>query len=405
MSAATRGPALLAALQASDVRRPCAVVDLDAFDANLARLVQPLRPGQTLRVASKSLRVPALLRRALQHDAVQGILGFHVDEVALLAQEGLLDELGPLGMLVAYPPGPDDVGAYAALTAAHVPPIWAAVDGPEAVRALGTAAVQAGTEVQVCIDLDLSLRPAPKLHLGVRRSPIRSVADALALADVIAATDGVRLTALLGYEAQIAGIQDRAGAGLAARATDWVMKGIKARSRTQVLERRRAVVDALEARGVELTVVNGGGTGSVDFTATDASITEIAAGSGLLCPHLFDGYAGLDLQPAAFFALSVVRCSDPGFATLFGGGWVASGSAGPDRLPQPWWPAVDLVGLEGAGEVQTPVVGTLSWGDTVLFRHAKSGELFEHTADVALIQGGAVVDVVPTYRGLHSRFG
>jgi D-serine deaminase-like pyridoxal phosphate-dependent protein len=402
---AERGPTLIAALDDAGVHRPCALVDLDAFDANLDRLLQPLHGEQTLRVASKSIRVPALLRRALKHERVQGILGYHVAEVALLEREGLLGELGPLGMLVAYPPGPHDVARYAALTAATETPIWSVVDGPEAVRALGKAGQDAGVDIQVCIDLDLSLRPAGRLHLGVRRSPIRSVADATALARTIQGTPGVELSALLGYEAQIAGIQDHAGAGLLGKATDLVMKGIKARSRALVLERRAAVVDALTAMGVSLQVVNGGGTGSVDFTSTDRSITEIAAGSGLLCPHLFDGYAGLDLQPAAFFALSVVRRSDAGFATVFGGGWVASGSAGPDRLPQPWWPAVDLLGLEGAGEVQTPLVGDLQWGDTVLFRHAKSGELFEHTAEVALIQQGKVVDVVPTYRGLGSAFG
>ncbi len=402
-----RGPALIAALDDAGIRRPCALVDLDAFDRNLDRLLKPLRADQTLRVASKSLRVPALLRRALAHDRVEGILGFHVAEAELLAREGLFAELGPLGLLVAYPPGPHDLAATAALTAAETP-LWVAVDGPDAVRALGKAGQDAGVDIQVCIDVDLSLRPAFGLHLGVRRSPIRTVEDATALARIVDATSGVTLSALLGYEAQIAGIQDHAGPGLVTRATDLVMKGIKSRSRALVLERRAAVVDALTALGVQLAFVNGGGTGSVDFTATDPSVTEIAAGSGLLCPLLFDGYSGLDLEPAAFFALSVVRRSDPGFATVFGGGWVASGSAGPERLPQPWWPAVDLLGLEGAGEVQTPLVDRddrLSWGDTVLFRHAKSGELFEHTAEAVLVANGEVVDVVPTYRGLGSSFG
>src|SRR3546814_18125807 len=57
------------------VATPAMVVDLDAFDANADDLER--RAGGTpLRVASKSLRFPALLRRALAHDAFSGVLAY-----------------------------------------------------------------------------------------------------------------------------------------------------------------------------------------------------------------------------------------------------------------------------------------------------------------------------------------
>jgi D-serine deaminase-like pyridoxal phosphate-dependent protein len=89
---------------------------------------------------------------------------------------------------------------------------------------------------------------------------------------------------------------------------------------------------------------------------------------------------------------------------VHGGGLVASGPAGRDRLPSPWLPeGLHLTALEGAGEVQTPLTGPgasrLAIGDLVWFRHAKAGELFEHTNDVHLLEGDAFVDRVPTYRG------
>lgn len=386
-----RGAALVAAIAGH--RRPCALVDLDAFDRNLDRLCAPLHDAVTLRVASKSLRVPRLIERVLERSGARGVLCYHVDEAKLLAERGIDD------LLVAYPPAPEDAPVYAALAAGGTR-IWATVDGAPAVRALGAAATAAGAELELCIDIDLSLRAAG-MHIGVRRSPIRGADDALALARVIADTPGVRLTAVLGYEAQVAGVQDHTGS-----VQDLAMKVVKPRSRALALERRRAVVAALTDAGFAIEVVNGGGTGSVDFTAADPSVTEISAGSGLLCPHLFDGYAGLALEPAAFFAMSVVRVSDDGYATCFGGGYVASGSAGPDRLPKPWWPeGLGVLGIEGFGEVQTPFQGHLAYGDTVLCRHAKSGELAEHFAEVVLVSGGAVVDVVPTYRGLGVRFG
>ena len=38
------------------------------------------------------------------------------------------------------------------------------------------------------------------------------------------------------------------------------------------------------------------------------------------------------------------------------------------------------------------------------FRHAKSGEPFEHTPTVHLLRGESFVDSVPTYRGLGLAF-
>jgi D-serine deaminase-like pyridoxal phosphate-dependent protein len=100
----------------------------------------------------------------------------------------------------------------------------------------------------------------------------------------------------------------------------------------------------------------------------------------------------------------VVRRPAPGFATLLGGGWVASGPADGSRLPVPWLPAgLSLLGTEGAGEVQTPVRGRaadgLRVGDRVWFRHAKAGELAEHVTELHLVDGDRLAGTVPTYRG------
>ena len=91
-------------------RRPCALVDLQAFDRNLARLLRPLQ-GISLRVASKSVRVPALLSRVLEHDAAVGILTFHARETRSLAEAGFED------LLLAYPPAPEDLEDLVAASA------------------------------------------------------------------------------------------------------------------------------------------------------------------------------------------------------------------------------------------------------------------------------------------------
>lgn len=160
-----------------------------------------------------------------------------------------------------------------------------------------------------------------------------------------------------------------------------------------------------------LEFVNGGGTGSFESTSADTSVTELAAGSGLVGPTLFDAYRKFHPKPALQYALPVVRRPGPGVATMFSGGYVASGSGTPDRLPTPFRPAgLRLTKIEGAGEVQTPVLGTtadgLSIGDRVWLRHAKGGELAERLAEYHLIEAGdRDAESVPTYRGEGQCFG
>jgi D-serine deaminase-like pyridoxal phosphate-dependent protein len=174
-------------------------------------------------------------------------------------------------------------------------------------------------------------------------------------------------------------------------------------SMAEITERRAEIAAAVGAVA-PLRFVNGGGTGSLELTTREEAVTELAAGSGFYAPALFDDYSRFSLRPAAGFALPVVRRSAPGCVTALGGGYVASGAAGEDRLPAPWLPAgLHLDKFEGAGEVQTPLLGEvavrLRVGDRVYMRHAKAGELCERFDRLHLVAGDAIVAEAPTYRG------
>ncbi|MBF5045827.1 amino acid deaminase/aldolase [Aggregicoccus sp. 17bor-14] len=375
-------------------RLPAALVDLELFDANAAALVRRAG-GKPLRLATKSVRCTALLRRVLRAEAgFRGLMAYHPREAAFLAAQGFED------LLVAYPTL--DAGALAevARAVAGGASVTLTVDAPEHVEAAARAARAAGTALPLCIDVDLSLR-LPGLHFGVHRSPLTTPRAALALAERVRATPGVRLEGLLGYEAQIAGVPDRSpGAPLQSAA----LRLLKRRSLPRLAARRAAVLRALEEAGFALRFVNAGGTGSLESSAAEAGVTELAAGSGLFAPTLFDGYARFRHQPAALFALPITRRPAPDLYTCHGGGYVASGAGGASRLPTPFLPeGCELVAHEGAGEVQTPVRYTgpepLALGAPLFFRHAKAGELCEHFATLLLVSGGRVVDEVPTYRG------
>ncbi|WP_422772873.1 amino acid deaminase/aldolase [Plantactinospora sp. WMMC1484] len=380
---------------------PLAVVDLDAFDANATALVGRAG-GKPVRIASKSLRCRALLDRALARPGWQGVMTYTLAEAIWLVRGGVTDDA-----LVGYPTADRQALAQLAAEPELAAAICLMVDSTahlDLIDAVAPAGSRA-EEIRTCLDLDASWRPLSgtfggRLHIGTRRSPLHSPAEAGALAAAIAQRPGFRLVGLMSYEAQIAGLGDAPPRQSVRGAT---IRLLQRRSYRELAHRRAAAV-AVVRDHADLEFVNGGGTGSIALTAADPAITEVTAGSGLYGPTLFDAYRSWRPRPAAFFALPVVRRPTARMATLLGGGWVASGPASRGRLPTPWLPpGLRLTRLEGAGEVQTPLTGTaagsLRIGDRVWFRHAKAGELAEHVGELHLVESGRVVGTVPTYRG------
>ena len=395
----TAQPAGFDALQAAttQLEPPFAVVDLGALRANADAMAA--RAGdKPIRVASKSVRCREVTRATLELDGYRGVLALTLAEALWLADD--LDDI-----VVGYPT--TDVTSLRRLAEdpGLADRVTLMIDSADQLDFIESAVGPGGTPLRVCIDLDASLTLAGgRVHIGARRSPVHDPAAAGALARAVASRPRFRLVGLMAYEAQIAGVGDNAGSLL----NRVQIRAMQAVSASELRIRRAAAVAAVEEVS-PLEFVNGGGTGSIDATAAEDAVTEVAAGSGLYCPTLFDNYRSFDLHPAAFFVTSVVRRPSADFATVLGGGWVASGAPGTDRLPTPAWPeGLRLTGMEGAGEAQTPLRGPgvrrLSVGDRVWFRHAKAGEVCERVNELHLVADGAVVATVPTYRGEGKAF-
>ncbi len=375
-------------------RMPFAFVDLDALDENIRQIAARAR-GKRVRLASKSLRCVAMLRRILAADACfQGIMSYAAREAVYLASQGFDD------LLLGYPCWHrEDIAevAQATLGGAH---ITLMVDSAAHVEQIEAVASEYGVRLPLCLDMDMSL-DVPGLHFGVWRSPLRAVEQARPLIERIARSEHVWLDGVMGYEAQIAGVGDAYPAQAAKNA---LVRQLKRRSAREVARRRAALVELVRSYGLTLRFVNGGGTGSMATTGAEAVVTEITVGSGFYSPALFDNYIEFRYLPAAGYAIEIVRQPAPTIYTCLGGGYTASGAAGVDKLPKPYLPrGAHLLPLEGAGEVQTPIRynGPLSLnpGDPIFMRHAKAGELCERFPTLLLVSNGAIIDEVPTYRG------
>jgi D-serine deaminase-like pyridoxal phosphate-dependent protein len=376
---------------------PIATIDLAALRYNA--LDMAVRAGGVpIRLASKSVRVRSVVDAALAVPGFRGILAFTLPEALWLAHNGHDD------IVLGYPTADRAALRRLATDPEAASRIALMVDDIAQLDLIDSILAPGQREtLRLAIDADASFRSAALGHIGVRRSPVFDDEDAALLGRAIARRAGFRLVGLMMYEAQIAGQPDAAGT-----AQDAVIRWMQGRSTAELRARRGAIVAALREIA-PLEFVNGGGTGSLERTSADPSVSEIGAGSGLLAGHLFDGYRAFTPAPAAAFSLEVVRKPAADIATVLGGGWIASGPPVASRQPKPVWPAgLQTLGREGSGEVQTPLQGPaardLRVGDRVWFRHAKSGELAERVDKYLIVDDGGVVGEVPTYRGEGKAF-
>jgi D-serine deaminase-like pyridoxal phosphate-dependent protein len=381
-------------LKQNKLSAPQVFVDLNKFDSNARQMAATVQSsGLSVRIATKSLRVPELIRRALASSPVyKGLMCYAAQEALFLAQQGFDN------FLIAYPTTtPDDLVALKKLHEMKKE-VYLIVDHVDHLKALDTVFKDSDRPFSVMLEIDLSLRVG-SLVVGVRRSPLREAQDILRMISEIQKYKSLKFAGLMAYEAHVAGVGDK---NPFKPVLSLLLGPLRRYSAKKISAKRKEIAQALSPLNLGAYIFNGGGTGSLSFnTSENKVLSELTAGSGFYCPHLFDYYSNLSLEPAAFFSLQVVRKPEEGWFTCLGGGFVASGEPGWDRIPKPFDSSLKLSGFEATGEVQTPVQSSsdLQIGDSVIFRHAKAGEVMERFNQVVLIENGSVTGSAKTYRG------
>ncbi len=366
-------------------RLPAAMLDLTLLERNADELLK--RAGtMRIRIASKSVRCTRVLEHLFKYSSrFQGLMTFTAEETLFLAEQGFDD------FLMGYPT--TDRKSIEALLKLNKK-VTFMVDSKEHLQLLASC----GANVRVCLDIDMST-PFPGLWFGVRRSPLRTLDDVKKLVSDLPTQ--VQIKGLMGYEAQVAGLGNRGVLGP-------IIRFLQRRSHADYSRRRGEIVAWLKKHHA-LDVVNGGGTGSLEWSHQDPGVDEVTVGSGFYSPALFDHYVNFHHAPAAFYAVPVVRQPASGMWTALGGGYTASGEINLNKRPVPYLPAgIKLVDQEGCGEVQTPFHYTgsekLTLGDPVFFRHAKAGELCERFNEFLFVRAGKITERAATYRGQGKSF-
>ena len=374
------------------LERPFAWVDMNALDANIDFVAG--RTDKAIRIATKSIRSTKLLRYIAERlPKTAGFMTFTAAETVFLLEQGF-DHL-----LLGYPVMEERAVKKLLFQIRAGKDVTFMVDHIEQVEFLERMAEGLDVAVPICIDINVSDNYGV-LYFGTKRSPLDSYEK---VAHFLYALSGKRVEVhgIMAYEAQIAGVPDLPAGSTISKIKSKLISQLKKSSIQSVGHAHDDTLSIIRHLN-KPHFINGGGSGSIDST-NRLDVTEITVGSAFLAPALFDRYHSLALEKASGFALSVVRQFDEETFVCQGGGYIASGAPGMDRLPVFYEEGrFRFLSLEGAGEVQTPIADSrkaLQIGDTVYFRHAKAGELCERFPALHVIRGDDHIGTYSTYRG------
>lgn len=288
---------------------PALLLDLDAFEANVASMAQRCAAGGVrLRPHAKSHKCSYIAKAQIAAGAVGQCC-------AKLGEAEALFEAGVNGFLITSPIIGADAAARAARLVADGADIALTVDHPDMVPVMSQAAREAGVRLCVLIDVDI----------GLRRTGVASADAAAALAAAIAVAPGLNLVGVQAYGGawqHLEGAQNRFAAA------------------AQGAQRLRTVLEALHAGGHDVSWVTGGGTGSCAADIAQGVYTELQCGSYALMDRQYRDV--LKDDPDGDFAQSlivqarVISANAAPFVTIDAGYKALASDAGPPSVLAPY---------------------------------------------------------------------
>lgn len=268
----TRPPAEVGMpLEALDT--PALLLDLDVFERNIDRLARAVAGAPVrLRPHAKSHKCPVIALRQMASGAV-GVCCQKVSEPEAMVYGGVPDVLVS-NQIVGTP----KIARLVAL--AKQARVAVCVDDARNVAALNEAATAFGVRLPVLVEV----------NVGAERCGVEPGEPALALAQRVARSPGLRFGGLQAYHGAAQHIRDHAKRKEAIDAAG---------------EKTRRTVDLLRQHGLTSAVVSGAGTGTYPFGAASGIWNELQAGSYIFMDADYQQNLGPDGRPGSEFAQSL----------------------------------------------------------------------------------------------------
>ncbi|MBR7618031.1 DSD1 family PLP-dependent enzyme [Phenylobacterium sp. 20VBR1] len=347
---------------------PAGVIDLDAFDRNVARMAARAKAaGLVLRPHAKSHKCAALARRQIAAGAV-GVC------CAKLAEAEALSAAGIRGILITSSLAGQPSAARAARLAGIDPDFAITVDHPDGATEIGEAAQAAGVTVRVVLDVDL----------GMGRTGVASVDQGVAVGAAIIAQPSLKLLGIQGYGGHwqhMAGANERTAA---------VADGIG---------KLTEVAAALRAQGHVFSLITGGGTGTFSADAAQGILNEIQAGSYAFMDREYREALGDDddgaFETSLMVQARVISANAERWVTVDAGlKAFATDGPEPEPLGEAWAGSKYRFFGDEHGMVTRPRHRAVARGERVEFTAPHCDPTIDRYDLLHLVRGDVLVDLV-----------
>jgi D-serine deaminase-like pyridoxal phosphate-dependent protein len=271
----------------AQIDTPALLLDYDKLTRNIARMAAFTAAGPAkLRPHSKTHKCGEIARLQLAAGAV-GITCAKLGEAEALAEGGIADILIANQLI-----GPIKVARLVEL--ARRCTVTVAVDDPHNVRALSAAAHTAGVTIRCYVEVDI----------GMHRCGVPDGATALELARLVDAGPGLVFAGLQTYEGHLQNV-------------------VPLSERIALAERdmgkARQAKEAIEAGGLAVAQVSGGGTGTHMVTGRLPWMTELQCGSYATMDAQYQAVGGADFENALTVLTMVISRPRPAHAVVDAG--------------------------------------------------------------------------------------
>ncbi|WP_108658327.1 DSD1 family PLP-dependent enzyme [Acuticoccus kandeliae] len=277
----------------ADVDTPAMIVDIDAFQRNLRRLMDLTEgSGVLVRPHAKTHKSSTIGKMQMEAGAV-GVCCQKVGEAEALVAGGVSDVY--VSNQVVGRRKLDRLARLAGRCRLAV-----AVDNPDNVAALAEAMATHGATIDVLVEIDV----------GAGRCGTRSIPQSVALAEAIARHPGLRLRGIHAYHGRAQHIIDYAE---------------REREIQAAADLSRATAEAIAAKGITVDIISGAGTGTFLFEAGSGVYNEIQAGSYLFMDRSYreiEDEAGRPVptfEQSLFILTTVMSVPEPGVAVVDAG--------------------------------------------------------------------------------------